>query len=190
MYDVDDGAILVNGVPVDQYTLQSLRQSIAYVSQDVMLFNDTIANNIAYGCADEVADEELQKACVAANAHEFITGLSDNYQTLVGENGVMLSGGQRQRVAIARALLKNAPILILDEATSALDTESERKVQAGLDKLMEGRTTLVVAHRLSTIEKADRIVVMDAGSIIEVGTHKDLLGIDSHYKRLHHLQFS
>ena len=190
LYELSHGQILLNETPITDYTLSSLRAQIAYVSQDVMLFNDTIANNIAYGSAASVDKEALVEACKTAHAHEFIMGLSDGYETFVGENGVMLSGGQRQRVAIARAILKNAPILVLDEATSALDSESERKVQAGLENLMQTRTTLVIAHRLSTIEKANEIVVMEQGEIVETGTHNDLMASDSHYKRLHQLQFN
>jgi len=189
LYELDAGQVLVNDCAVQEFTLQSLRSRIATVSQDVMLFNDTIASNIAYGSRDSVDVRTLHEACKAAHAHEFIADLPDGYETMVGENGVMLSGGQRQRVAIARALLKNAPILILDEATSALDTESERKVQQGLDALMHGRTTLVIAHRLSTIEKADRIVVMDEGEIVEIGTHEQLIDKKTHYFKLHQLQF-
>lgn len=189
LYESDNGQLRLNDTPIEEYTLQSLRRRIATVSQDVMLFNDTIASNIAYGSTEPVEEAALHAACKAAHAHDFISGLPDGYQTMVGENGVMLSGGQKQRVAIARALLKNAPILILDEATSALDTESERKVQHGLDALMHGRTTLVIAHRLSTIEQADRIVVMDKGQIVEIGSHRELLAQQSHYYKLHQLQF-
>ena len=189
LYELDGGEIAIDGTSIDAFTLASLRSRIAYVSQDVMLFNDTIAGNIAYGSAGSVSQEALESACRAAHAHDFITTLPDGYDTVVGENGVMLSGGQRQRVAIARALLKDAPVLILDEATSALDSESERKVQQGLDALMVGRTTLVIAHRLSTIEQVDRIVVMQRGRIVETGSHAELLAGDTHYAHLHRLQF-
>ncbi len=190
LYEADAGSILINGQDIRTLSLVSLRKLITYVGQDVMLFNDTIANNITYGCDDNVDEATLLAACTAAHAHDFIKDLPDQYDTLAGENGVKLSGGQRQRVAIARALLKDAPILILDEATSALDTESERKVQEGLDNLMQSRTTLVVAHRLSTIENADRIVVMDQGRIVETGSHKSLIEKKAHYHRLHQLQFN
>jgi len=187
LYEMSGGTIEINGIPINEYKLASLRDSIAYVSQDVMLFNDTIANNIAYGSKSAVEHSLLMEACKSAHAHDFIMDFPDQYETMVGENGVMLSGGQRQRVAIARAILKNAPILILDEATSALDTESERKVQQGLETLMQTRTTLVVAHRLSTIERADEIVVMDKGYVVETGTHTELIASDTHYRRLHQL---
>jgi len=189
LYDRDAGELLIDGVPVDDFTLASLRSRIAYVSQDVTLFNDTVAANIAYGSREPVSMERLQQACRAAHAHEFIAALPDGYDTVVGDDGTMLSGGQRQRVAIARALLRDAPILILDEATSALDSESERRVQQGLEVLMQGRTTLVIAHRLSTIEQADRIVVMAKGRIVEIGSHADLLAKGGHYAGLHRLQF-
>lgn len=190
LYEADRGEVRINGRRLQEYSLQSLRGRIAYVSQDVTLFNDSIAANIAYGSREAITRERLEAACRAAHAHEFIVGLSDGYNTVVGEDGTMLSGGQRQRVAIARALLRDAPILILDEATSALDSESERKVQQGLDALMEGRTTLVIAHRLTTIESADRIVVMQRGRVVEVGNHDELLSQGGHYARLHHSQFA
>jgi subfamily B ATP-binding cassette protein MsbA len=160
------------------------------VSQDVVLFNGTVAANIAYGVLDKVGREQIIEAARAANALDFIEALPEGFDTEIGENGTRLSGGQRQRLAIARALLKNAPLLILDEATSALDTESERLVQAALDNLMKNRTTLVIAHRLSTIEQADRIVVMHQGEVIEVGTHQSLLAENGMYAKLHSMQFA
>ncbi len=188
-YHHREGQILIDGVDVEKYTLRNLRRHIALVTQQVVLFNDTITANIAYGDLAGTPREAIEQAAEAAYAREFIDKLPQGFDTLVGENGVLLSGGQRQRLAIARALLKDAPILILDEATSALDTESERHIQAALDKVMEGRTTLVIAHRLTTIEKADLILVMDQGRIVERGTHAELLAANGHYARLHAVQF-
>jgi ATP-binding cassette, subfamily B, bacterial MsbA len=188
-YHHADGQILIDGVDVEDYTLRNLRRHIALVTQQVVLFNDTVARNIAYGDLAQAPRNEIERAAEAAFAREFISRLPQGFDTLVGENGVLLSGGQRQRLAIARALLKDAPILILDEATSALDTESERHIQAALDRVMQGRTTLVIAHRLSTIEKADLILVMDQGRIVERGSHAELLAANGHYARLHAVQF-
>jgi subfamily B ATP-binding cassette protein MsbA len=188
-YHHEQGQILIDGVDVEDYTLRNLRRHIALVTQQVVLFNDTIACNIAYGDLSEAPRADIEQAAAAAYASEFIERLPGGLETLVGENGVLLSGGQRQRLAIARALLKDAPILILDEATSALDTESERHIQSALDHVMAGRTTLVIAHRLSTIEKADVILVMDQGRIVERGSHSELLASNGHYARLHAMQF-
>ncbi|QDF98948.1 lipid A export permease/ATP-binding protein MsbA [Azoarcus sp. DD4] len=188
-YHHEQGQILIDGVDVEDYTLRNLRRHIALVTQQVTLFNDTVADNIAYGDLAGVPRADIEAAAEAAYAREFIDRLPQGFDTVVGENGVMLSGGQRQRLAIARALLKDAPILILDEATSALDTESERHIQAALDRAMRGRTTLVIAHRLSTIEKADVIMVMDQGRIVERGSHAELLAGGGHYARLHAMQF-
>ncbi len=181
---------MIDGIDVEDYTLRNLRRHIALVTQQTSLFNDTIANNIAYGDLASTPREAIEAAAKAAYANEFIEKLPFGYDTLVGENGVLLSGGQRQRLAIARAILKNAPILILDEATSALDTESERFIQNALDHVTQNRTTLVIAHRLSTIEKADVIAVMDHGRIIEQGSHTELLARNGHYAHLYAMQFS
>ncbi|UEM06411.1 ABC transporter ATP-binding protein/permease [Skermanella rosea] len=186
-YDVTGGAVRIGGVDVRDVTLASLRSQIALVSQEVALFDDTIRANIAYGRIG-ATEEEVVAAARAAAAHDFILGLPDGYDTLVGEFGVKLSGGQRQRISIARAMLRNAPILLLDEATSALDTESERAVQGALKALQEGRTTLVVAHRLSTIVDADRVYVIDEGRVAETGTHAELLRRGGIYARLWGLQ--
>ncbi len=183
-YDVTAGAILVNNIDIRDLTQESLRKNIALVSQEVAIFNDTIKDNIAYGRRDATDDEVIEAAKLAA-AHEFIMELPQEYDTLVGENGVTLSGGQRQRISIARAMLKNSPILLLDEATSALDTTSERLVQEALDKLQKGRTTIVVAHRLSTIINSDVIYVMDNGEIVESGKHDELVAMGGAYSRLY-----
>jgi subfamily B ATP-binding cassette protein MsbA len=189
-YHHTEGQILLDGVDIEDYTLHNLRRHIALVTQQVSLFNDTIANNIAYGDLARLPLEQIEQAAHAAYASEFIERLPQGYATLVGENGVLLSGGQRQRLAIARAILKNAPVLVLDEATSALDTESERHIQGALERATANRTTIVIAHRLSTIEKADLILVMDQGQIVEQGTHQELLAKNGHYARLHAMQFS
>lgn len=183
------GDILIDGQSIRNYRLADLRRQFAVVSQHINLFNDTIANNIAYGRFTETDEEDLIAAARTANALEFIEQLPNGMQTIVGENGIMLSGGQRQRIAIARAILKDAPFLILDEATSALDTESELYIQNALEKLMYNRTTLVIAHRLSTVEHANKIIVMDKGKIIETGRHKELLAKEGFYARLYRMQF-
>jgi len=184
-YHHDKGQILLDGVEIEEFRLHNLRRHIALVTQQVTLFNDSVASNIAYGDLAGAPREAIEQAVADAYAKEFIDKLPLGLDTEVGENGVLLSGGQRQRLAIARALLKDAPLLILDEATSALDTESERHIQAALDRVMQGRTTLVIAHRLSTIEKADLILVMDQGQIVERGTHAELLNQNGYYARLH-----
>ena len=187
-YDVAEGRITVNGQDVRDVTLASLRRLMGFVTQEVVLFNDTVRNNIAYGRGN-VDERQVIEAAKAANAHEFIMAMPQGYDTTIGESGVLLSGGQRQRLAIARALFKNPPILILDEATSALDTESERLVQQALNNLMRGRTTLVIAHRLSTVRTAHKIVVLEKGESVEVGRQEELLGRRGIYRRLYDLQF-
>jgi ATP-binding cassette, subfamily B, bacterial MsbA len=189
-YAPESGQILLDGVDIATLKLGSLRANIGLVSQDIVLFNDTVAANIAYGRLAGTSEADIVRAAEAAHAMQFIRQMSEGLATLIGENGVRLSGGQRQRLAIARAFLKDAPVLILDEATSALDSESERHVQAALETLMRGRATLVIAHRLSTIERADRIVVLDAGRIAETGKHADLIAASGIYARLHRLQYS
>jgi len=187
-FDVTGGRILIDGHDVREVTLASLRRQIGIVTQDTILFNDTVRNNIAYG-QPHVSDKAVIGAAQAVLAHDFIQRLPEGYDSIIGERGLTLSGGERQRLAIARALLKNAPILILDEATSALDSESEALVQSALQNLMVGRTVFVIAHRLSTVRRADRIVVLENGQIADIGTHEDLLTRLGTYRRLYDLQF-
>jgi subfamily B ATP-binding cassette protein MsbA len=187
-YEASSGTVRIDGRDVRDLDLKSLRDQIAVVSQEVILFDDTIRNNIAFG--REAPSEAVERAAEAAHVLEFARDLPNGLDTFVGDRGVLLSGGQRQRIAIARALLKDAPILILDEATSALDTEAERHIQAALVELVRNRTTFVIAHRLSTVEQADRIVVLDSGVLVENGTHAELIAANGLYAQLHRLQFS
>lgn len=189
-YAPDSGEILLDGVNTNDISLRSIRKQFALVSQQVVLFNDTIANNIAYGKQSEVSREQIIEAAKIAHVTDFVEQQENGFDTLVGENGLMLSGGQRQRIAIARAILADAPILILDEATSALDTESEKFIQHALDELQRTRTSIVVAHRLSTIENADVIMVVEQGEVVEMGDHQSLLAKGGMYKTLHDMQFS
>jgi ABC-type multidrug transport system fused ATPase/permease subunit len=187
-YDPQQGAVLIDGHDVRTVNLASLRRSLGIVTQEVILFNDTVAANIAYGLG-EVPPEQVEAAARAANAHDFITAMPQGYGTVIGDRGTRLSGGQRQRLSIARAILKNPPILILDEATSALDTESEQLVQEAIDRLVRDRTTFVIAHRLSTIRAASRIYALRDGEIVESGTHQELLDRGGLYADLYNLQF-
>jgi len=190
-YELTEGNIYLDGVSIEQYHLEDLRRQFAFVSQHTVLFDDTVANNIAYAMPEknECRDTDLMRAAEAAHAREFIEQLPEGFDTRIGEDGALLSGGQRQRLSIARALLKNAPILILDEATASLDTHSENHIQQAMQDLMQERTALVIAHRLSTVEKADHILVMDEGEIVESGTHTELLRKSGAYAALYHAQF-
>jgi subfamily B ATP-binding cassette protein MsbA len=186
-YEIASGSIEIDGIDIREVKFSSLRENVALVTQDVILFNDTIKNNIAYGVEADMAT--IEEAARTAFAHDFITKLSKGYDTVVGEKGMRLSGGQKQRIAIARALHKNAPVLILDEATSSLDAASEVEVQKALENLMKGRTTIIIAHRLSTVMNADRIIVIEGGSIVQEGTHSQLIVTEGPYKKLFELQF-
>ena len=189
-YDITNGSLTIDEININSIPLKELRSMIAYVGQDLTLFNDSIKNNIAYGSLESKSMQEIENAAKSANAYDFISRYEDGFETFVGDNGVLLSGGQRQRLAIARAILKDAPILLLDEATSSLDSESEKLIQKSLVELQKNRTTIVIAHRLSTIENADQIMVLDQGRIVDRGKHDDLIKKDGIYSKLHKIQFS
>ena len=188
-YDPSSGSILLDGVNLRELDIEGLRKITGYVTQEVILFNDSILNNISYGRKKDNPEDVIRSA-KTAHAHEFISEFPEGYETLIGDRGTRLSGGQQQRVAIARAILNDPPILIFDEATSSLDTESEQKVQEAIEELMKNRTVLVIAHRLSTVKKADRIIVLDKGVIVQEGTHKELISTEGLYPKLYNLQFS
>lgn len=189
-YPLGSGSMLLDDIPIEQYQLSNLRSQIALVSQDVTLFHDTVYNNIAYGTLSTASRDDVVAAAESAHARDFIDELPQGFDTLLGDDGGGLSGGQRQRIAIARAILKDAPVLVLDEATSALDNESEHRIQRALDNIMVDRTTIVIAHRLSTVERADTIVVLDAGQIVATGTHAELLQQGDLYAQLYHQEFT
>jgi subfamily B ATP-binding cassette protein MsbA len=188
-YDPSAGRITADGVELSEFSIATLRASLGVVSQETVLFHDTVRANVAYGMPD-ASDADIERAGRAAYAHDFVSALPNGYDTVVGERGTQLSGGQRQRLAIARAILRDPPILVFDEATSALDNESERLVQAAIERLLEGRTVFVIAHRLSTVQRADQIVVLDRGRVVENGDHATLLAQGGLYRRLHDLQFA
>ena len=189
-YDVSSGEILIDKTNIKNYTLHSLRSLFGIVTQEIILFNDTIRNNIAYGYED-IPMQKIIDAAISANAHDFIINTENGYDTIIGERGIKLSGGQKQRIAIARALLKNAPVMIFDEATSSLDTESESLIQEAIERLIQHNTSIVIAHRLSTIKNADRIIVLHEGKVEEIGTHDELMkNSGSIYKKLYEMQFS
>jgi len=189
-YDPDSGSVKINGIDIREYTIRSLREKIGLVTQETILFNNTLKANLCYGHEDDIDEEKLIRSAEAANAHMFIKEFPEKYDTVIGERGIRLSGGQRQRLALARAVYKNPPILILDEATSQLDSESEKLVQDAINNLMEGRTVIAIAHRLSTVTHADKIVVVDNGSIVDIGKHEELLHRNPLYKRLYEIQFA
>jgi subfamily B ATP-binding cassette protein MsbA len=188
-YDPDTGEVLIDGQNINQFRFKDVRRQIGIVTQESILFNTSVRNNIAYGMDETVTDHMITEAAKKAYAHRFIVNMPDQYETVIGDRGFRLSGGERQRVSIARAILRNPPILLLDEATSALDSESEKYVQEAIDTLMSGRTVVAVAHRLSTIQKADKIVVIDQGQIAGMGRHDELLKSCELYNRLHSMQF-
>jgi len=187
-YDTLGGSITIDGTDIREIKIGSLRSMMGIVTQETFLFDDSIKANIAYG-VNNLSDKEIEEAAKAANAHDFIAKLADGYDTIIGERGVSLSGGQKQRIAIARAIVKNPPILILDEATSSLDSESEKHVQSAIENLMNHRTVFVIAHRLSTVHNASKILVLDKGKIVQEGKHEELVNTDGLYKQLHKMQF-
>ena len=188
-YNPSQGHITIDGVDINEFDITALRRQIAFVDQNVRLFNDTVRGNIALGQTDSMTTESVEKAAKVSNAYEFIQGLEQGFDTEIGEDGTKLSGGQRQRLAIARAIAKDSPILILDEATSALDSATEKQVQAAIDEMQKDRTTIIIAHRLSTVQNADRIVVLRHGEIIEQGSHKKLIEKNGEYAQLYKHQF-